>query len=234
MNMFCFQCQETAGNKGCTKVGVCGKKPETSVLQDLLIFVSKGVAIPGTRTVEGSNDFKEAGRFLSGALFATITNANFDDERFVGVCIRCGNCLRACPTDIIRLDPGTHGIAGLLTPVLDFTADYCHEDCTRCTEVCPSGALTKLTPEEKPHAQIGLPRVDMNICLLGDDHDCAACRTWCPYDAIKYVFCDDPDVYALVPQIDPQKCPGCGACETACPTQPVKAIVIERECALLG
>ena len=83
MNMFCYQCQETAGNKGCTKVGVCGKQPETSALQDLLVYVSKGVSIPGSRAVEGSDDFLEAGRFLARALFATITNSNFDDNRFI-------------------------------------------------------------------------------------------------------------------------------------------------------
>ncbi len=83
MNMFCYQCQETAGNTGCTKVGVCGKQPEISALQDLLVFVSKGVSILGSRAVEGSDDFLEAGRFLSGALFATITNSNFDDARFI-------------------------------------------------------------------------------------------------------------------------------------------------------
>ena len=60
MNMFCYQCQEAAGNSGCTKAGVCGKKPETAALQDLLIFVSKGVAIPGSRAVEGSDDFLAA------------------------------------------------------------------------------------------------------------------------------------------------------------------------------
>ncbi len=152
-----------------------------------------------------------------------------DDERFVGVCIRCGNCLRACPTDIIRSDLGANGVASLLTPVLDFTSDYCHEDCTLCADVCPSGAITELALEAKPTTRIGLPQVDMSVCLLGEDRDCAACRTWCPYEAIKFVFCDDPDVYALVPQIDQDKCPGCGACEMACPTKPVKAIVVQRE-----
>ena len=83
MNMFCYQCQETVGNTGCTKAGVCGKAAETSALQDLLIFVSKGVSIPGARAVEGSDDFMAAGRYLSGALFATITNGNFDNNRFV-------------------------------------------------------------------------------------------------------------------------------------------------------
>jgi len=152
---------------------------------------------------------------------------SLDEARFPGVCIRCGNCLRACPAHIIRPDQGEHGIAGLLAPVLDFREDYCREDCTRCTAVCPSGALAKLTLEEKPHVRIGLPRVDMTVCLLGNDRDCAVCRTWCPYEAIRYVFNDDPDVYTLVPQIDPAKCNGCGACEAKCPTEPVKAIVVE-------
>lgn len=152
-----------------------------------------------------------------------------DDERFVGVCMRCGNCLRACPADIIRLDSGTNGLPSLLTPVLDFSTDYCREDCTRCTDVCPSGALQRLTLKEKPSAHIGLAQVDMNVCLLGDDRDCAVCRTWCPYEAVQYVFCEDPDVYASVPTIDPEKCCGCGACEVMCPTKPVKAIVIVRQ-----
>jgi len=93
MDMFCFQCQETAGNKGCTKSGVCGKKPDTAALQDLLVFISKGVSIPGSRAVEGSDDFLAAGRYLTGALFATITNGNFDDGRFVDL-IKEGIALR--------------------------------------------------------------------------------------------------------------------------------------------
>jgi len=147
-----------------------------------------------------------------------------DETRFVGLCIRCGNCMRACPTRIIRPDPGRSGMAGLLTPVLDFRQDYCLEDCTRCTEVCPSGALVRLTPKDKPQAPIGVPRVDMNVCLLGDDRDCAVCRNWCPYEAITLVFSEVE--YTLTPQVDLEKCPGCGACELACPTAPTKAIVV--------
>jgi len=147
-----------------------------------------------------------------------------DEARFAGVCVRCGNCLRACPTQIIRPDQGEHGIAGLLTPTVDFSNDYCREDCTRCTEVCPSGALAPVAPREKQHASIGLPRVNMDICLLGEDGECSACRNWCPYGAVTYVFSESE--YALTPRIDPDRCPGCGACEVACPTAPTKAITI--------
>jgi len=147
-----------------------------------------------------------------------------DEARFAGVCMRCGNCVRACPAAIIAPDPGGQGLAGLLAPVLRFTEDYCRENCTRCTQVCPSGALVELEPAEKQRAPFGLARVDMEICLLSDDRDCAICRSHCPYEAIRMVFSETE--YTLTPVIDAEKCPGCGACEVACPTTPVKAIVI--------
>lgn len=80
MSMFCYQCQETAKNEGCTLRGVCGKTEETANLQDLLVHILKGISIWGEK-VESVN--KEAGRFIMEALFATITNANFDEDRFV-------------------------------------------------------------------------------------------------------------------------------------------------------
>ena len=71
---------------------------------------------------------------------------------------------------------------------------------------------------------MGLAKVDMNVCLLGEDRECAECRRWCPYGAIRYVFSEDS--YSLTPVIDTEKCNGCGACEMACPTKPAKAIVV--------
>ena len=76
--MYCYQCEETAGNKGCTKGGVCGKKAEVAELQDLLIFVLKGISHRTTQS--GSNEVIDD--FIVESLFSTITNANFDDEYF--------------------------------------------------------------------------------------------------------------------------------------------------------
>jgi len=83
MNMFCYQCQETAKGTGCTTVGVCGKKEETAGLQDLLIYVVKGIAVWGKKAADYNVFDKQAAAFITEALFTTITNANFDDERFV-------------------------------------------------------------------------------------------------------------------------------------------------------
>ena len=79
MDMFCYQCQETARNTGCTKRGVCGKSDTTSNLQDLLIHLLQGMAFFAEQ-IEGPLD-RKYGIFMSKALFSTITNANFDDER---------------------------------------------------------------------------------------------------------------------------------------------------------
>lgn len=80
--MFCYQCQETIKNEGCTKGGACGKKEVTANLQDLLVYVLKGISIYAEKTKEVD---KKIGLFISEALFTTITNANFDDDRFVAL-----------------------------------------------------------------------------------------------------------------------------------------------------
>ncbi len=82
--MFCFQCQETAKNIGCTVKGVCGKEEETANLQDLLIFNLKGISvIAEALKANGKSVGNEVGLFISKALFTTITNANFDDDSLV-------------------------------------------------------------------------------------------------------------------------------------------------------
>jgi ferredoxin-type protein NapF len=147
-----------------------------------------------------------------------------DESRFTGLCMRCGNCSRACPTAIITHDQGESGLAGLLTPRIDFHHGYCLEDCNQCTLVCPSGAIEPVPLDRKISARIGTPVVNMDLCLLGADRECSICRNRCPFEAIQLVFSEE--TYTLTPQVDLQRCPGCGACQVACPTSPEKAIVV--------
>ena len=82
--MFCYQCQETAGNKGCTICGVCGKKPEIAAMQDLLVYVTKGIGAVATRLrAEGKNVSSDVNHRITQNLFVTITNANFDREAII-------------------------------------------------------------------------------------------------------------------------------------------------------
>ncbi len=84
MAMFCYQCEQTAGGKGCTRMGVCGKDPEVAALQDLLIYQLKGIGFYGQRILsEGGNIDDSVHSFVAQSLFYTLTNVNFDADRFV-------------------------------------------------------------------------------------------------------------------------------------------------------
>ena len=116
------------------------------------------------------------------------------------------------------------GLAGLLAPVIRFDGDYCRADCVTCTEVCPSGALSRRTLDDKLQARIGIPYVDIDLCWLGDGRECSICRNECPYEAIRYEFCEVE--YITESRVTLDRYNGCGACEVACPTSPQKAIVV--------
>lgn len=83
--MFCFQCQETLKNEGCVKNGVCGKKENTAELQDALVYVLKGIALLEEKAIAAGKAEVKVGRFVTQALFATVTNTNFDDAKLIGL-----------------------------------------------------------------------------------------------------------------------------------------------------
>lgn len=147
------------------------------------------------------------------------------EDRFAGLCIRCNNCVHACPTKIIHPDTGHEGgLAGFAAPVIRFDRDYkyCLETCDACTQVCPTGALTPLTLVQKNKYVIGEALADNNVCLTAlGKKECDACELACPYDAVKITW--DEAQYISYPVVN-NKCVGCGACEVVCPTIPVKAI----------
>ncbi len=85
MSMFCYQCQETAKGTGCTIKGVCGKEESTAGLQDLLVFILKGLAVADREVRKQGKDNADTGMFVAQAMFATITNANFDNARITAL-----------------------------------------------------------------------------------------------------------------------------------------------------
>ena len=144
-----------------------------------------------------------------------------EDELAV-TCLRCGNCSRACPTDIISPSTDAGRIESLLTPRVSFQSAYCLPECTACGTVCPSGTIHKLTHETKKQWTMGLARINIDDCLLMKLKECSLCRQFCAYDAI-IIRRSDTDLSAW-PEIDPRRCVGCGACIIACP---VRVIDIE-------
>jgi ferredoxin-type protein NapF len=147
---------------------------------------------------------------------------------FSGLCLRCGNCVRSCPAKIIHADVGQAGVAGLLAPILHYEKAYCLEDCTACTQVCPSGAIQALKLPEKQRYVIGEALMDGSQCVLAlGQRDCNACVRACPFDAVRIHW--DEEQYIAYPIVDWEKCNGCGACEVACPTYGDKAIQVWKK-----
>ncbi len=147
-----------------------------------------------------------------------------DEKAFTGLCIRCGSCVRVCPSRILWPDSLRHGVAGWFAPVMRFTEDYCREGCNRCNQVCPSGAIARLTLADKRRRVIGPAELDLDLCLLANGQECTSCIRGCPYEAI--VIQEKPGAFTVNPHVDLAKCTGCGACEVVCPTTPKPAIRI--------
>ncbi len=150
-----------------------------------------------------------------------------EEDKFAGLCIRCGNCARVCPSKIIHPDTHEAGLAGLLAPKIRYEKDYCLEECNACNQVCPSGALQELELKLKHRWVIGEALVDGSLCVLvRGERDCDACERSCSFEAVHIYW--DEERYIAYPLVNPDKCNGCGACEVACPTNPIKAVRVWR------
>lgn len=145
-----------------------------------------------------------------------------EETVFKGLCIRCGNCVRSCPSGIIHQDMGSAGAAGLLTPIVRFHGqNYCLETCHACTRSCPSGAIEQLTLEQKNRRPIGLAKIDRSDCLLvQDEGECGYCIGACGQEAIVEGF--NAEEYKPTLDVLADKCNGCGACVGVCPTKVIR------------
>jgi ferredoxin len=149
-----------------------------------------------------------------------------DPERFASLCTRCFACVEACPTRVIKVRSPLGRILGhFFHPDLDTNRSYCEELCTRCSEVCPSGAIRRVTQDEKQRLRIGVAKVERKACLAWEDgEECTVCIDVCPYAAIMSDLAPDG---RLLPVVMPEACRGCGICQVECPaTRLGKAIVV--------
>jgi polyferredoxin len=156
------------------------------------------------------------------------------EEKFLQKCIKCGECMKACPTNALQPALSEAGPEGIWTPILVPKIGYCEYYCSLCTQVCPTGAIKALTVEEKIKVKIGLAWVDKNRCIPYDlGTPCIVCEEHCPTSpkAIKLVKTEVllPDgtlKTPAAPVIVTDLCIGCGICETKCPVVDQPAIYV--------
>ena len=145
---------------------------------------------------------------------------------FTSRCTGCQLCVQTCPNDVLR---ASTRLENFMQPEMSFERGYCRPECTACSEVCPTGAIHKVTREEKTSIQIGhAVWIGRNCVPLRDGVTCGNCAKHCPSGAITMIPYDPDDALSpKIPSINTERCIGCGACEHVCPARPFSAIFVE-------
>jgi MauM/NapG family ferredoxin protein len=154
------------------------------------------------------------------------------EPSFLSACVRCGECMKVCPTNALQPASDQAGLEGIWTPVLVPRIGYCEYYCSLCTQVCPTGAIKELKIKEKTSVRIGSAWIDKNRCIpyaLG--RPCSVCEEKCPTSpkAIQLIETEVamPDgalSIQKIPVVILEACIGCGICETKCPVYDDPAI----------
>jgi formate hydrogenlyase subunit 6/NADH:ubiquinone oxidoreductase subunit I len=167
-----------------------------------------------------------------------------EELEFLKRCVKCGQCLRVCPTNVLQPALFETGVEGIWTPVLNMRYGACEKDCTLCGQVCPTGAIERLTlaqrsglepypgRSERVTVKLGTAFFDRGRCLpWAMDQPCVVCEEVCPVSPkaiggteVTITRSDGTKVTLKRPQVDPARCIGCGACEHACPVRDLRAI----------
>ncbi len=162
-----------------------------------------------------------------------------EETEFLRRCIKCGQCMKVCPTSALQPALWEGGPEGFLTPVLVPRIGYCEPSCVLCSKVCPTGAIRPVSLDEKvgrgvPAVRIGTAFIDRGRCLpWAMGVQCVVCEEWCPTSPKSILFRKETvlapngrEKNIGRPLVRPDICTGCGVCEHVCPVRDRPAIYV--------
>ncbi|WP_243349951.1 4Fe-4S binding protein [Parabacteroides sp. FAFU027] len=225
----CFNCLSVCKKGGVKYAFRYGKKQEAAPVSEInssrrTFMLTSGAVVAALATAKAETLTGKKDEILSRKPIMPPGAGHL--EHFNTKCTGCQLCVSKCPMHVLKPAALEYGISGIMQPRLAFSTHvYCNQDCTICSEVCPTGALTKLTVEEKRVTQMGIARFRKHKCVVyTDEKDCGACSEHCPTQAVHMI----PYKNGLtIPQVTPDLCIGCGGCESICPVRPYQAIYVE-------
>lgn len=159
-----------------------------------------------------------------------------DDAAFLDRCVRCGLCMKVCPTGALQPCGLEGGLAGIFSPKLVPRLGYCEYNCALCGEICPTGAIPRLAEAEKHEAVMGKAQFDTTRCLpYARGEPCIVCEEHCPVPekAIQTREVETTNVAGervklLQPYVVLERCVGCGICENKCPLQGAAGVRVQH------
>jgi MauM/NapG family ferredoxin protein len=147
------------------------------------------------------------------------------EDIFQNQCIRCGLCMKVCPTNMLQPAWQENGFSGMFSPLAVPRRGPCEPGCNACGQVCPTEAIRPLVPGEKMWAKMGTAVIDTDTCLAwAHDQPCLICDEACPYGAVHLIQVQGQEV--ACPVVRFEQCTGCGFCEHACPVQAEPSIQV--------
>lgn len=220
----CFNCLDSCKQKALSYSRPKKKTEETD--ESKRRFVAAGVSTAAIipTTVKAQID-EVTGKKGYKVKHAIAPPGAISHEHLLKHCTSCHLCVSKCPSNVLKPAFLEYGLGGIMQPMVYFEKGFCNFDCTVCGDVCPNGAITQLTKDEKHLTQMGYVVFIRKHCIVRTEGtSCGACSEHCPTQAITMVPYKDGGL--TIPKVNVDICVGCGGCEFICPSQP-KAVRIE-------